>query len=357
MDLMILNKNLDAIAIIDAYESFIWVDRYYECGDFELYTSMREGMLNYVKLDYYLQKRGSDRVMIVEKLLITTSAEEGNRITITGRSLESILDRRIVWGQVTLSGNLQNEIKRLLNLCIISPSNENRKIPNFIFKESTDPLITSLKVEAQYTGDNVYDIISTLCSERGIGFKITLDDNKNFVFELYAGVDRSYDQVKHPYVIFSPRFDNLIDSNYIESRSTLKNVALVGGEGEGSARKYIAINDKIGLERRELFVDARDVTSEGEDDTVLTDAEYTALLRQRGNENLAENTDVVSFEGQVETTIMYKYGEDFFDGDIVQIADDYGHETRVRILEVVTSENSEGYSVFPTFKTLTEEGE
>ena len=72
---------------------------------------------------------------------------------------------------------------------------------------------------------------------------------------------------------------------------------------------------------------------------------------------MAENTDVTSFEGQVETTIMFKYGEDFFNGDVVQIANEYGHETKARILEIVTSENEEGTSVYPTFKTITEEGE
>ncbi len=55
---------------------------------------------------------------------------------------------------------------------------------------------------------------------------------KQFVFELYAGFDRSYDQTENPYVIFSPKFENIINSNYIESKASLKTVTLVGGEGE-----------------------------------------------------------------------------------------------------------------------------
>lgn len=53
---------------------------------------------------------------------------------------------------------------------------------------------------------------------------------------------------------------------------------------------------------------------------------------------------------------MFKYGEDFFNGDVVQIANEYGHETRARILEIVMSEDNEGVSLYPTFKTI-EEGE
>ena len=295
--------------------------------------------------------------MIIEEIRIDTDSETGNHITITGRSLESILDRRVIWSQTTISGNLQNGIKKLVNENIISPSKEERKISNFIFKDSTDSQITGLTVEAQYTGDNLYDVISKVCEEKSIGFKVSLNESKQFVFELYAGADRSYEQTNYPYVVFSPNFDNIINSNYLESKENLKNVALVGGEGEGTARKYLAIGNTSGLDRRELFVDARDISSEGEDGKTLTTEQYNELLKQRGNEYLADYTDLVSFEGAVETNIMYKYGVDFFDGDIVQIANEYGHEAKVRILEVVISENEEGNSVYPTFKTITEEGE
>lgn len=357
MDLLVLNKNLDVVAIVDVYESIIWTERYYEYGDFELYTAMTQDILNYIKTDNYIQRVGSDRVMIIEEIRIDTDSETGNHITITGRSLESILDRRVIWSQTTISGNLQNGIKKLVNENIISPSKEERKISNFIFKDSTDSQITGLTVEAQYTGDNLYDVISKVCEEKSIGFKVSLNESKQFVFELYAGADRSYEQTNYPYVVFSPNFDNIINSNYLESKENLKNVALVGGEGEGTARKYLAIGNTSGLDRRELFVDARDISSEGEDGETLTTEQYNELLKQRGNEYLADYTDLVSFEGAVETNIMYKYGVDFFDGDIVQIANEYGHEAKVRILEVVISENEEGNSVYPTFKTITEEGE
>lgn len=355
MDVTVLNTNLDAISIVDVYESFIWTDRYYEYGDFELFTSMTDTILSYIRQDYYLQSRESEHVMIIEKIRINSDSENGNHITVTGRSLESILDRRIVWGQKTITGNLQNGIRTLLNENVISPADNKRRISNFIFEASTDPAITSLKIDAQYTGDNLYDAINKICSERSIGFKVTLNNNKQFVFKLYAGADRSYDQSVNPYVIFSPKFENIINSNYVESKSALKTVTLVGGEGEGSARKYTTVGGGSGLNRRELFTDARDISSDVGDGVVLSDAAYTAQLQQRGKEKLAENTDVTSFEGQVETTVMFRYGEDFFNGDVVQIANEYGHETKARIVEIVMSEDEDGNSVYPTFKTIEQE--
>lgn len=354
MDLMVLDNNLEAIYMIDTYSSFLWTDRYYQAGDFEYFASITPEILTFFKLGYYIWNRDSEHTMIIEKHVIVSDIENGNTITITGRSLESILSRRIIWGQTSLSGNFQNGIETLLKDNIIAPTDPLRQIPNFIFKASVDPAITDLTIEAQYMGDNLLAVIQKLCEEKDLGFKVTANDQKQFVFELYVGTDRSYDQTVVPYVIFSPNFDNMINSNFVESQETYKNVALVGGEGDGSSRKYATVGNASGLERRELFVDARDISSDVGNHKVLNPEEYKTVLIQRGNETLSakENADVKAFEGKIETGIMFQYGVDFFNGDIVQIANEYGHEGQVRIIEIVMSEDETGTSVYPTYKTV-----
>lgn len=356
MDLIILNEDLDAVSVIDSYSSLIWTDRYDGYGDFEICTAATPEMVDTLKQDYYIMCRESEHTMIVEKILIKTDSEEGNMLYISGRSLESILDRRIIWGQKTITGNLQNGIRTLLNECIISPTESSRAIPNFVFEESVDATVVAFTVDAQYTGDNLYDVVQKLCAEAGIGFRILLNDNKQFVFSLYNGVDRSYKSSlsgnsEVPYVVFSPNFDNIINSNYIESKMPMKNIALVGGTGVGTERKYHTTDasSNTGLHRRELFVDARDVSNKDDDGNEYTETEYNAKLEQRGKEYLEENKEIISFEGKVEATIMFKYGEDFFIGDIIQIANEYGHETESRISEIVISDDNEGFSIYPTF--------
>lgn len=354
MDLYVANTEFENIFVLDSYNSLIWTDRYSECGDFEIYTNMNIALLEYLKQDYYIRRDDSEHVMIIEKILINSDVEEGDKLTVSGRSLESILDRRIIWGQKTVSGNLQTAIQTLLNENVISPSKPERKIDNFIFSASTDPQITALTIEAQYVGDNLYEVIQKICEERSIGFKITLNNSNQFVFQLYAGADRSYEQTNNPYVVFSPSFDNLLSTNYMESRASYKNVSLVGGEGEGSARKFTAVGNSSGMDRREMFTDASSISSEQEDGTTLTDSEYTFLLRQKGNEELAANAVVVSMEGEAETQMMFKYGEDFYNGDIVQVIDAYGHDVKARVNEIVTSEDESGFSVYPTFMMMGE---
>lgn len=355
MELFVLNADFESIAVIDTYESMIWTDRYNAYGDFEIYFAMDESLLEYIKEDYYLWLKESDHSMIIEDIKIDADTEEGNRLIVTGRSLESILERRIIWGQRVFSGNLQNAIQMMLNENIISPSVADRKIANFVFVPSTDSKITSLTIDNQYTGDDLYTVIKGLCEENNIGFKIVLTDDNQFAFSLYAGADRSYDQTENPYVVFSPNFENIINSNYFSSKAGYRNVTLVAGEGEGASRKTTVVGSASGLDRRELFTDARDISSDTEDGT-LSDAEYIAQLRTKGLKNLADHMITTAFEGEVEVTRLFKYGEDFFIGDIVQIANEYGNENSAYISELIISNSDEGLSIYPTFKTISKEG-
>lgn len=353
MELLVLDTEFKSSATLDIFESLIWTDRYFECGDFEIYTPAESEIMKMLPKGYYLYLKESEHVMIVEDVEIETDVEQGAHLKITGRSLESILDRRVIWGQTVLSGNLQDGIKKLLNENAISPSDGNRKIPNLIFRDSYDPNILDLSLEAQYYGDNLYDTIVDICKNTGIGFKITLEGT-TMVFSLYCGLDHSYNQTVHPYVVFSPGFDNLINSNYIESTRTLKNVTLVAGEGEGSDRKttmvFIGNSAASGMDRREIFTDASGISQTTEDGT-LSDADYINQLAQKGNEELSDNTETVSFEGEVDIESTYTYDEDYFLGDVVQVENEFGNNARCRITEFVRSQDKTGNEFYPTFET------
>ena len=356
MEFLVLNTKFETVAILDVFESFIWTDRYSKCGDFEIYTSSDRQIIETLKEDFYIWTEDSEHVMIIENRKIITDVEEGNKFLVSGRSLESILDRRIIWNQILLDGDFQTQIKRLLTENVINPSDSNRKISNFIFEETEDPYILSLKVQMQYTGDNLYEAICKLCSTVSIGFKITLNDDNQFVFKLYSGTDRSYDQETNPYVVFSPSFENIIDSNYYESKAGYKNVGLVAGEGEGSARRTVVVGKSTSkeLSRRELYVDARDISSTTENGGSISTSAYDNLLRQRGDERLNENKIVQAFDGQVESTQMYRYGEHFFMGDITQLENEYGMESKVRVTEFIRSVDKDGIDSYPTFEVIEE---
>lgn len=103
-------------------------------------------------------------------------------------------------------------------------------------------------------------------------------------------------------------------------------MVLIAGQGEGTARKVAMINDNLtGFDRRELYVDARDIadtkesTVEGEEAIPIPDAEYQTILIERGNSKLAETQPICTFESGISVLSNLVYKEDFDLGDRVTI--------------------------------------
>lgn len=363
MDVIILNTSFQPQYLLDSYESLIWTDRFCGYGDFEIYTPLTKELLSACKLDYYIYNPESEHLMIIEEIEIKTDAEDGTKLIISGRSLESLLCRRIVWRQTTFNDvYLQDAVERLINDNISRQAETDRAISNFVFKSSTNPDITSLRILAQFTGDNLYETIVSICEAYSIGFKITLSEDNEFIFELYPGNDHSYDNTKNnDYVVFSPTYENFINSNYVENKQNLKTIALIAGEGEGLDRVTATTKNpedpsKTGINRREMYVDARDIRSTYEDDIgeqhTLPLSEYRKLLVQRGLEKISEYNTVSTFEGEVDFQQTFVYGTDFLLGDIVQLQNEFGIGTVGRISEIVFSQDNDGYKVVPSFGAI-----
>ena len=376
MEALILDKDWEPVALLDVFKSFIWTDRYLGYGDFEIVVPADAPIRDYIRQDYYIWCREhSDRLMIIETIETKVDIENGNFLTVTGRSLESLLERRIIWGYRQCFGNMQMSIRNLLNQNAISPSDTARKIPNLEIKMSDDANITKIEIDTQYFGENLYESIYSLCEEKKVGFRILPNfETKKMIFELYFGVDRSYGQTDRPYVAFSPAFDNFLSSNYIESKTALKNAVLVGGNGEGFSRKIVEVTGEhygTGLDRRETFADANGVSSDVdttdiEQNELLTPEEKAQLINARtaaaeqamldemkqiGKEALADTSITQSFEGEVEARIQFIYGRDFTIGDLVQVQSEYGQSGKARVAEIIFSSDENGDSMIPTFTT------
>lgn len=356
MDIYVMNRNFQIQGICDNYKSIIWTPRYYTAGDFELYLPASNDNITLLKEDRYvvrdkdiLQSDSSiiyKNVMIIEKVQLTTDIENGNYLIVTGRCLKSLLTRRIVWQQTTLSGKLEIALRKIIMENAISPTITARKISQLRLGELKG--LTEV-INKQVTGDTVYDFISNVCTTYGIGWDIYIKDDE-LLFELYKGEDRSYNQSINPYVTFSPDFDNLLTTDYQFDKTNYKNVALVAGEGEGLNRKTVLVGDATDLDRYELYVDSRNSSTNDEE---ITEAEYNKILAEEGNEALKEDANSITenIEGQIETSSNYKFGEDYFLGDIVEIVNEYGIKTTPRIIEVIESEDDTGTSTIPTFST------
>jgi len=352
MDIYVLNRSFDIVGVCDDYKSCIWTTRYFTPGDFELYLPATDDNILLLKEDRYVV-RDKDitadtykNVMIVEKVQITTSVEDGNFLTVTGRCLKSILSRRIVWRQTVLSGRLETAIRQVVAANAINADLPERNVERLYLgqiKGFTDT------VDKQATGDNLAEFVAEITATYGVGWDVYVKDGTMY-FDLYKGTDRSYGQAAVPYVTFSQDYDNLLTTDYQYDKTNYKNVALVGGEGEGLDRRTVAVGNASGLDRYEVFIDSRNASS---NDGTVTDAEYNALLEEEGRETLKSNEFIIreDIAGEVEPAGNYILGVHYFLGDIVEVINEYGIETTPRIVEIIESEDDTGSVTIPTFST------
>jgi hypothetical protein len=174
--------------------------------------------------------------------------------------------------------------------------------------------------------------------------------NKNLVFIVYKGLDRSYAQTDRPYVVFSDDFDNILNSTYERRSEEYANCTLVAGEGEGIARITTTVNNTLsGLERTEVYTDARDLSSNSGSAEAIDSATYLKLLAERGRESLAALGVTEGFSGEVTTEGSFTYGVDFDLGDTVTVINRYGIGKNVLVLSAIESVDETGTKLIPQF--------
>lgn len=339
---VVMTDQFIRLAVIDDYSSFIWSSRYYTTGDFQLIVDATPEYMSLFKEQYYIVRDDDENVGIIEDIFVERTEDGNDRLIIKGRFIDSVIGRRIIAEQTTVSGKISDCIEQLLDENIINPSNAARQIDNFVI----DSYEVATAFQAQYTGKNLLETISAICETYGIGYKVTLNADHEFVFKLYEGVDRTYDQNVNDWVIFSDTYDNLISSEYEENYQKVVTSVLVAGEGEGLDRKTAWVgDDKTGLERYEVYKDQRNIRSNNGE---IPDEEYIELLKEAGKESLTKYT--TAFTGKVYFENI-KYKTDIGLGDLCVIQNDnWGIYINSRLVEVIESVDETGaYTITPTF--------
>ena len=350
MIIHVLDQSFNLVGVVDNYISVIWRPAYYEVGDFELYINATAPAAALLQKNRYLV-RDTDinvdeagnitysNVMIIKNIKLTTDAEEGDHLTYTGRELKFLLHQRIVWRQTNLTGTAENGIRRLVDENAINPTDSNRVIPTLTLGASAG--LTD-RIEKQVTGDYLDQAIVDICTAYNYGWEVFIY-NAALVFIVYAGVDRSYSQTERPYVVFSDDFDNILNSEYQMESEEYANTTLIGGEGEGAKRTYTSVGDSnSGLNRYETFTDGSGVSRNVGSDNEIDAETYIELLKESGRENLAALAVTEGFSGEVLSDVAFKYGVDFYIGDVVTVKNKYGIGKDVRVLSAIESVDDSG---------------
>ena len=357
--------NTNVIGIVDTAKTVIWHSVYFGVGDFEIHAAATPEIISLLQAGRYVTRPNNDNVGIIEKLYIPENIEEGETVTASGRFVKSILDRRIIYNlsgntnkATILRGNVETAIRAVVkDNAINCPFDSKRNIALLALGAAANiPLqivdANGNAAEKQVSYENLLTYTDAVLEEYGIAAKCILK-NGIFLYTVYSGTDRSRNNTGgNMPIIFSKEFDNLISSEYTYDESTEKNVALIGGEGEGLKRfYYLLAKSESGLQRREIFIDASSISKEYKDendeDQTYTDAQYKTMLDAKGKQDIATLTKTETFDGVIDVTNgSYIYGRDFALGDIVTVQNNnIGKYINVRIREALEYQDENGYSV------------
>lgn len=352
------NADFDVIGILDTAQSVIWHSVYYGVGDFQIYIRLQDA-LQIVADARYITRPDNEEVGVIESILIADDIENGKMITIKGRFAKSLLDRRIIYNlsgtsnkATILKGNVETNVRSLVNSNAIASRSLGilelgavAGIGKVIVNEN------GTAAQKQVSHSNLLDYTEAVLKEYGIASTVKLN-GKKLQYTVYEGADRSADNTDgNQPIVFSKEYDNLLSSEYMHDTTREKNVALIGGEGEGIDRFCVLLGSQSGLERKEVFVDASSISKKYKDENdvekTYTDAEYTAMLKVHGLQATSAMTVTEDFNGAIDITNgNWKYNKDVFLGDIVTVQDnEIGVYKNVRLGEVTEYQDQDGYTV------------
>lgn len=194
----------------------------------------------------------------------------------------------------------------------------------------------------QVSWGSVLDAVQEIAAASALGFRVSADSALTETFGVYRGTDRSDPSCPDYVGFFGDAAKNLASVNIVDKASDMRNFAIVCGQGEGADRRVVEVDLTNGEERRELYVDARDladtVSETGADGTVtertLPQEEYDALLYARGLAKLAETSGGFTVKAELRQSMLL-FGQDYELGDILPLrVARYDVSIRVRVTQV-----------------------
>lgn len=345
---------------INNYDSIMWIERYKEAGEFTLKAKLSSGIVGLLPLGSIVSHAKTYEACIVENVEISESASSDPMVTITGRSLLSYLEHRIVglgladpevatipYTQYELTANgIPYQIMTLINEHI---SDLDAQLVCRI--ETSGDVTTNRIIKRQ----NVYQAVLDLLGLADLGIRVVRrnsngafnsDSLTKSLFYVHSGNDLSNS------IIFSWDYGELESASYLFSIKNYKNTALVQGKYVETIVYETPISEEP-YDKRVMLVDASDI-----DESLVNVPGGTELMTiidamsTRGAEALANQRILNISNVDISKTTLYRYRTDYDIGDIVSISGNYGVIEQRRVIEFVEIEDENGEVGYPTLSVV-----
>lgn len=392
MELYKLDQNFNRVKHIDKFTSLIWTERYSTSGDVTLVVPATPDNINLLLPDTRLGEVNSEETMVIDTMSI-----QNELLTVTGKSLvENVLMNRafrystvqaitstvetnypsaVITGVVTFACGVitgfgyEGELGGLL---------AEDELSNLTVVNADPDLTTSAQITV--STDSVFAVIESIAAAFNKGIKlIGAPDGGSYqlTFTAYAGLDRTSDQSDNPVVRFSNDTKSLVGTTELYSNQNFRNICYaysssmpstvtITDPGTGDThdetltvrmgKGVIGVPDTVtDFDRKVVMVDYTDFTidkyaanlSDGTSmatlealiETELDIAAYNALLNY---------TFTKSVDGEVVPQSQWKYGVDYFLGDVIELQGASGLIQNARVTEYIRSQDATGEKAYPT---------
>lgn len=395
MDLTTLTPTFLADQPVDEFVSAIWTERYTKSGDTQIVVPATAENIGKLREGTYLALRGSKEVMELD----TQNIERG-LLTVTGSTLdEAVLMERFLWAQnpeyttgedvTTRIADLTDDTRKpgefmshLVDLFVINtvafdaahaPATLDwikEEIPELSLGD-IDHSGTVQRLTAP-TGP-LYTALEQLADQNKVGMSLYLDSADaetgfQLKFKTYKGLDRTSNQSTNALVRLTPELDGISDIKEIRSIKDFKNVVYVYYQGVITVHLLDpTAPEPEGLERRVLVTDAqgepvgRKVNNYGPQHwggieygqtTVVGPTEIAAFREQNAKDALANHNYIHSIDGQTSPISDYKFGTDYFLGDLIELEGLTGAISQAQITEYIRSQDKNGEKSYPTISVV-----
>lgn len=302
--------------VFDGFKSLTVFLNHYTYSEFELFVGLTNAHVRMFVPDTVLYMEG----MYFYIDYAAVDDQSTAQLKVAGKSLLGKASNRIVQRIYNKTARPEQIVRDHLNQELINPTDAKRKIRYLTLNPITD--LGHAPIQYQNSYGNVAEEMETLCTsyDFGVDEVATQLGVPNNTLTLRKGRDVS------EVVVFSDAYENLTKIGYQNNHFDEATTAFVFGEGEGAARKRVVIGDeKEGLQRKELYVDARDL-QQHTDEAQLTNAQYQSVLVNRGKSKLAERQRILTLTGEVPVSSkLFKFGVDYQLGDTVLVQSDLYH--------------------------------
>lgn len=320
---------LKLVGVVDDFISCVFNRSYSGIGEWQIVIA--NGSPNVKRFRQARFIKLSDGVCGLIHQTATTISNEDDTTTFSGIELKGITELKLIdpygdnseqWG--TKSNWSDKPAGRIMYYLIqyglLTRGRTSRVPGELIASESYDTMGESTSLNITY--DNLADTLTTLASTYGLGWYANIgvgessragwDNTKPVIWwcPAYEGKDRTAAQTTNNRLVVSYSLDRVLNSS-LEEVKYVPNYALVCGQGEGADRtriNYVKDSSKMGIDRMEVYVDARDLD------------DYLAL-NSRGEQKLAEYGTNMIYNCEASNALISSYKSGWDLGDIGTLVD------------------------------------